>query len=160
MKKSYLIAAILISVSLFAQAQPKKESIKVLFELMQQDSLINKTFAAITSSLVSNMTGQLDSSYRDRMARVMEKSMEASKQVAKRMINEDMIDIYDKYFTQEEIDDFISFYKSKSGQKMISRIPDIQKDIMTIMSQKYTSSLQQEIMNQFDEIIKEASEKR
>ena len=36
-----------------------------------------------------------------------------------------IIPIYDSNFTEKEVDDFIAFYKSPSGQKMASKLPQI-----------------------------------
>jgi len=159
MTRIFLITVLFFSTFSQAQAQSKKESIKTLFVIMQQDSLISKSFRIMTSSIVSTMSSQFqsDTSLSAKMSAIMEKSMEASKKVAMKLLNEDMVDIYDKYFTQQEIDDFIVFYKTKSGQKMISTLPDIQKDIMSAMSKKYTPTLQEEIMKEFDQIIKEST---
>ena len=156
MRKFILIPIIISCISFSAFGQGKKESIKQLFSLMQQDSLINSSFAAMSSSIVSSMNLNLDSTSNERYAKILAKSMEASKQVAKKLLNEDMVDIYDKYFTQQEIDDFITFYKSPSGKKMIDRVPSIQKDVMLVMTKKYTSGLHDEIMKDISEIIKES----
>ena len=159
MSKIFAALVLFISVCFCSHAQSKKESIKTLFELMQQDSLMHKSFDAITSSIVTNMTAQFkgDTAIQSKMAAVFKKSMESSKKIAMKLLNEDMVEIYDKYFTQQEINDYIGFYKTKSGQKMIQTIPNIQKDIMAAMSAKYTPALQEEIMKGFDQIVKEAS---
>ena len=39
--------------------------------------------------------------------------MTVMKNITNRMLNEDMVLIYDKYFNQEEINDFISFTKPR-----------------------------------------------
>jgi hypothetical protein len=72
------------------------------------------------------------------------------KEISTKLINEDMVVLYDKYFSQAEINDFISFYKTPSGQKMINMTPDIQKDLMTVMMQKYMPEMQKSIMVQFE----------
>jgi len=157
MKRTFLIILLFISTFSLAHSQSKKESIKVLFGLMQQDSLISKSFNVMSSAFVSSMTSQMhsDTAHSAKMSKIMETSMETSKKMAIKLINEDLVDIYDKYFTEQEIHDFIVFYKSKSGQKMISAIPDIQKDIMESMSVKFTPTLRDEIRKEFDRIIKE-----
>jgi hypothetical protein len=157
MRKFILIPIMVTCVSISAVGQAKKESIKQLFSLMQQDSLINSSFAAMTSSIVSSMNLNLDSAANVRYAKILAKSMEASKQIARKLLNEDMVDIYDKYFSQQEIDDFIAFYRSPSGKKMIDRVPSIQKDVMIVMTKKYTSGLHDEIMKEITEIMKESS---
>ena len=135
MKKIILLVLAIPLFAVYTSAQSKKESIKVLFGLMQQDTIVKKTFEAMTSSAISGMAGDMnDSSYQ----KIMAKSMETGRNIAMKLVNEDLVDIYDKYFTQEEINDFIRFYKSKSGQKMVTKIPDIHKEIMTVMTAKYT----------------------
>ena len=34
-----------------------------------------------------------------------------------------IIPVYDKHFTEKEIDDFITFYKTDSGKKLIEKMP-------------------------------------
>jgi hypothetical protein len=90
--------------------------------------------------------------------RLMEKSMKKSKENALKLLNEDMVDIYDKYFTIQEIDDFTNFYKSKSGQKLLKQTPDITKDVMAIMSAKYQKDFQQSLIKDVEEITNEITE--
>jgi hypothetical protein len=61
--------------------------------------------------------------------------MQIMKNISTRMLNEDMLILHDKYFTQEEINDFIHFYKTPLGQKYINSTPEITKEMMTIMIQ-------------------------
>src|SRR5260221_11515683 len=107
MKKVILLTIVLFTLNSCPQAQSKKESIKVLFGFMHQDTLINKMFDAMTSSMLTSMTSQIkDTANSSKISNMMVKSMERSRSIAKKLINEDMVDIYDKYFTQQEIDDF------------------------------------------------------
>lgn len=134
---------------------------------MHQDSLIIKTLDGMSSSMVKNMSAMLnDTIYTNHgidvskfTQKLMERSMKRSKENALRLLNEDMVDIYDKYFTIEEIEDFTIFYKSRSGQKMLNQMPDITKDVMAIMSTKYQKEFQQSFMKDIEEIKNEISEK-
>ena len=90
--------------------------------------------------------------------KLMEKSMQKSKENALKLLNGDMVDTYDKYFTLEEINDFSTFYRSKSGQKMLTQMPDITRDITTFMTTKYQSHFQHSLMKDFEEITKEMTE--
>jgi len=151
-----------------SQDVTKKEKIKGLFALMHQDSLIIKTFDAMTTSMVSNMTKIFsDTTYTnigidaaEISQRLIAKTMKKSKDNALNLLNFDMVDIYDKYFTSEEVDDFSNFYKSKSGQKLLTQMPNITKDIMTVMTTKYQSDFQQSLMKDVQEIIEQASSKQ
>ena len=133
---------------------------------MHQDSLIVKTFDGMTTSMVKSMSTMFnDTTYTNHgidvskiMQRLVDKSMKKSKENALKLLNEDMVDIYDKYFTLEEIEDFANFYKSKSGQKLLNQMPDITKDIMTIMSTQYQGDFQQSFMKDIEEVTNEITE--
>ena len=165
MKQTFLALTLLFCISIYAHAQtePKKEKIKYLFSLMHQDSLIKKTFDAMSSSMAIQMATifkdtiytKAGINYSDKYAKIMQKTMEASKENATKLINEDMVDIYDKYFAIEDIESFISFYKSASGQKMLDKLPEITKDIMTAMTVKYQPGIQQSMMKEIEEIMKD-----
>ena len=101
---------------------------------------------------------QTDSGSSARPKEMMNSIMQIVEDIAKREINEDMVNIYDKYFSQNEINDLVSFYKSPSGHKFVKVTPDIQKDLMMVMMQKYGPEMQKSIRAKIDEWIK--SEKR
>ena len=91
MKKTLLTLTLLFCISIYAHAQTetKKQKIKTLFSLMHQDSLINKTFDAMSSSMAKQMATIFKDTlyknaginYSDRYAKIMQKSMEASKEM-------------------------------------------------------------------------------
>jgi uncharacterized protein len=165
---------ILVSVALFfaftsqveSQNLSKKEKIKTLLTLMHQDSLMIKTIEGMTTSMAKNMTMMFSDSNYTKMGidisamtqKLMDKHMQNSMENALKLINEDMVDIYDKYFTMEEIDDFSIFYKSKSGQKMLAQMPDITKDMMKIMTTKYQTDFQQSFLKDIEAMTKEMTE--
>lgn len=168
MKKLLALLTLLIVLASQGKTQnsAKKEKIKTLFALMHQDSLIIKTFDAMSSSMVKNMSTMFnDTIYTNHdinvsgiIQKLMERNMKKSKENALKLLNEDMVDIYDKYFTIEEIEDFTVFYKSRSGQKMLNQMPDISKDVMAIMSSKYQKDFQQSIMKDIEEVTNEITE--
>ena len=52
------------------------------------------------------------------------------KDMIKKSVNQYYPKIYDKYFTEYEIDKLIKFYKTVAGQKYLKVAPDVQKDLM------------------------------
>jgi len=62
--------------------------------------------------------------------------------------------IYDKYFTEKEIKDFIVFYKSPSGQKYLSLSPEIMKEFMGTMMQKYMPEMKKTMKDKIEELKK------
>ena len=169
MKQTVLLIGLLLALTTQGQSQnlTKKEKIKALFTIMHQDSLMIKTIDGMTTSMVNNMTKMFSDTTYSKMGfdvsqmtkKLMEKSMQKSKENALKLLNGDMVDIYDKYFTVEEVDDFIIFYKSKSGQKMLTQMPDITKDIMAVMTTKYQTDFQQSFMKDIEEMTNEMTEK-
>ena len=119
-------------------SQTKQESIKELFQLMRSDSLTDRMFSAMIPAIQKQAQGQIkDSATLAHSNEMMVTMMQSVKEISKKMINEDMVTIYDKYLTQNEINDLISFYKTPTGQKFIKIMPEMQKEIMTVMYQKY-----------------------
>jgi uncharacterized protein len=134
-------------------SQTKQESIKELFIIMKQDSMIEKTFSSMLPSMINQLQGQIkDSTSRAHSKEMMNSSFQTLKEIMEKLINEDMVIIYDRYFSQNEINDFISFYKSPSGQKFINVTPDIQKDVMMVMMQKYLPELQKSMKAKMEEL--------
>jgi len=160
MKSITLIIASLITfnVCCLAQSTPKKEAIKELLAIMHQDSLMIKMMKQMTASMSTGMNGAMqkmnitDTAYGNNSKMMMAKSMEATKSVISRIVKEDMVDVYDKYFSMQEIQDFTAFYKSKSAQKLLDKTPDISNDIMTIMQTKYGPELQEAMMKAMEEM--------
>jgi uncharacterized protein len=152
MKKVILATVLCLSVFCNSYSQTKQESIKQLFHLMQTDSLMDKMFSSMIPQILNQQQMQMtDSASRVAFNTKMGSVMLIVKDISKRLLNEDMVVLYDKYFSQAEINDFISFYKTPSGQKMINLTPDIQKDLMTVMMQKYMPEMQKSIKAKFED---------
>lgn len=127
-------------------SQTKQESIKELFKVMQFDSMYDKMFEALIPTLTSSYEKSDQSqSEKDATDEKMRALFKIVKDMSKKMTSTDMVELYDKYFTKEEIEDFIKFYKSPSGQKFLKVTPDIQKELMTIMMQKYMPEMKKSI---------------
>ena len=156
MKKVILVSVFCFVAFINGYSQAKKESIKELFHLMQTDSLMDKMAASIAPNMLNQMQSQLtDSVTRARSAEIIISIMPNVKELIKKLLYENMVDIYDKYFTQKEINYYISFYKTPASQKFIQVSPYIQKDLMEVMSQRYMPELQNNVKVKFDELIKD-----
>lgn len=154
MKKVILVLMICIP-SLMGYSQTKQESIKELFHVMQQDSIMDKMFNSMIPSMINQMKSQHpenDSLSNARSNEMMKAMMQTTRLIMKKMMDEDMVVLYDKYFSQKEINDYIAFYKTPSGQKFIKVTPDISKDLMGIMMQKYVPEIQNAIKTKVEEM--------
>lgn len=125
---------------------------------MHQDSLMVKMMKQMTTAMSTGMNATMqkaniaDTFYSNNSKMMMDKSMEATKGIMLRMVKEDMVDVYDKYFSMQEIQDFMIFYKSKSGQKLLEKTPDLSNDMITIMQTKYGAEMQQAMMKAMEEM--------
>ena len=144
-----LVVLILGIFSASGEAQTKREKIQELLHLTSQDSLMEKTFNGMLSSMLANIESKVqDSTQRARFNKMTQRLTTVMGEIKERIIKEDMVEIYDKYFTVNEIQDFIDFYKTPSGQKMLMKMPDIQKDIMQSVFQKYMPLTQEKLREQ------------
>lgn len=144
MKKIFVILFLSLLSVTYSQAQTKQESIKQLFKLMKTDSLYDK----MMESIVPTILQQAGKDSNDpEVAAMMKKALAAMKPIMNKMLNEDMVAIYDKYFTESEIKDYIAFYKSPSGQKFVNVTPAMQTDIMNIMMKNYMGDIQKAVMD-------------
>jgi hypothetical protein len=154
MKKVILVLMICIP-SLMGYSQTKQESIKELFHVMLQDSIMDKMFSSMIPSMIEQMKSQHpinDSLANARSNELMKTTMQSTRLILKKMMDEDMVALYDKYFSQKEINDYIAFYKTPSGQKFIKVTPDISKDLMGIMMQKYVPEIQNTVKTKVEEM--------
>ncbi len=153
MKKSVLVLLFCGAVFFNGYSQTKQELIKELFKVMHQDSVIDKTFSSIIPSMFSQMQSQAkDSTGRARAQEAMKATLPVMKGIIKRMMDEDMVAIYARNFSENEIKDFITFYKSPSGQKFVRTQPEIQKELMPIFVQKYLPEIQKATKEKMEEM--------
>lgn len=147
LKKTILSLALFTSIAVNGFSQTKQEAIKDLFRLMKTDALIDKTFNSIAASLGQQRKAERSDDPK-KVDEVLKASMNIAKEVSRNMINTDLVILYDKYFTEEEIKRLAAFYKTPIGQKIVDILPDLQKEMMTIVMTKYMP----EIRNKFREL--------
>jgi uncharacterized protein len=156
MKKAILVLVFILPLLMNSYSQTKQESIKELFHVMQQDSIMDKMFNSMIPAMMNQMQSQMpsDSTAKVRSNEMMNTIIQTVKEISKKLIDEDMVVLYDKYFTQNDINDFIAFYKTQSGQKLLKVTPDLQKDLMMVMMQKYIPEMQKTVKDRTEEIKK------
>ena len=96
--------------------------------------------------MVPAMATQMQSEMKDSTAKarseeVMKIAMETVKDLSPKLTDM-MASIYEKYYTEKEINDFLVFYKSPTGQKSINIMPQIMKEMMGDMMKNYIPEMQ------------------
>lgn len=82
----------------------------------------------------------------------MDFMMNEVKKLSIKLVNEEMVNIYDKHFTQDEIKDLIKFYESPTGKKLLETTPEISKDLMNSMMTNYMPEFQEKLTNKLYEL--------
>ncbi len=154
MKKTALFISICL-LSFNSYSQKKEESIKELFHIMKQDSLMDKMFNSFIPTINAQMKKQYpdtDSMMKNHYDKIEENSINVMKTIMKKMLHEDIIPLYDKYFTQKDINDLIKFYKTPTGQKFINVTPELSKDLAVIMMQKYLPEAKKAMKEKLEDV--------
>ena len=130
--------------------------------------------------LLDSVMGQLDSTMRTSMQqalagqKVTPKQQQVMDQMRVKMVamfkNElrwetlepELIVVYEKSFSQDEIDGMIKFYKSKAGRAVIAKMPIVMQNTMGLMQQKMASLMPKIQQMEKDAIaqVKAAEEKQ
>lgn len=117
------VCVVLVAVagSLFAAPAPvaakKRESIRTLLELTGM------------AKVADQMIGQMFDSFSKNVPSVPPEVWDRMK---KKMKADDLIElltpVYDKYYTQEDLDGMIAFYRTPLGQKVVRTLPDVSRE--------------------------------
>ena len=148
----HLLTLICIFCTMGTFAQSKEASVKELIKIMKQDSLIDKTFNSIMPMMQQQIQSQTGGKQTEEAKELFKFTMQSASAMAKKMIDEDMVTIYSNLFTEAEIQDFITFYKSSSGQKMLTAMPEMQKQLMSVMMTKHLPELQEKVKKKAAEL--------
>jgi len=122
-------------------SQTKQESIRELFHLMKQDSALIKAFDTFGPMLAQKKNQPMDSVAKAKEQESMKQLMVIVKKVVD-LVTEDKVKLYDQHYTQNEINDLISFYKSPVGRKYVATTPEITKDVVMKVLTEYLPNIQ------------------
>jgi hypothetical protein len=139
----------------------KQESVEELLALSKADAALDAAYGQMDQLFV-NMGKQLGvkpeeqemfDKFMLKMASLMKEEMSWDK------MKGPMIEIYLKHYTEKEVQDMITFYKSESGRSMISKQADVAKDTM-MLSQKMIEGFLPKVMKLSQEMEAELAAKR
>ncbi|MCG8700307.1 MAG: DUF2059 domain-containing protein [Bacteroidales bacterium] len=149
MKKTILILTTVFITLNFLQAQSKTEKINSLINLMQPNKIIDKSFANMNQMFKEQAKKELS---QDASKKYNEYMMDETKEIVKILMNTDLPQIYNKYFTEDEIDAMIIFYQSPAGKKLTKVTPNIQKELITALMKKYIPEVRQKFSAKIEEL--------
>jgi hypothetical protein len=153
MKKLIIFFILILGFSQISFSQDKPADLKRLFTLMNTDKMIDAMMNNIIPMLKKQANDQIQGTdAKEKFDKYIEFMMNETKELSKKLINEEMVQIYDNHFTHEEIKDLISFYESSTGQKMLEVTPEISKDLINAMSEKYMPEFQAKLTKKLEEL--------
>lgn len=146
MKKTILFSIFFSVITFAAASQTKQESIKTLIHLMHTDSMMEKTFNAIVPTLMAQIPqDSQDSAKLEARFQRLNSITTLCKELFDKVLKEDIVILYDKFYTENEINDLIAFYRTPTGQKVIKKMPEMQNEIMATVMRKYMPKMKESI---------------
>ncbi|MDZ7900368.1 MAG: DUF2059 domain-containing protein [Arcicella sp.] len=157
MKKIVSTTMLALIVCYSSYSQTKKENLTELFKLMEVDKMMDKMYGSIIPMMQSQMRKSVPDSLQTTKSKAMMDDnmkviMEESKKMASDFLNNDMVGIYEKNFSDQEVKDLVAFYKTSTGKRMIEKTPAIQQETMQIMMTKYMPKFQETMKNMIEKM--------
>lgn len=133
----------------------KRESVKELMTLMDVDSMLETMYAQM-GQMSAGMAQQMgitasEQGIFDNYMKGVITSMRET--VSWERMEAPMTDIYLKTYTEEEIEDLLSFYRSSTGRSLIKKMPEVMGESM-----KLSQSMMAEFMPKMKELAAEFAE--
>ena len=110
------------------------ESAKMAASMIEMDDKLSPSDKAAAKK----MTVEISQRTMKRTREFFSKEVDMEK-----MVEEIIIPIYDKHFSETELRDLIAFYKTPTGRKSTELMPELMKATMTSFSEKLTPKLQE-----------------
>lgn len=146
MGKVLLLSLLIFSTNLYAEQTAKQQKINELVNVMNMDAMVDSMYSQV-EGMMQNMSVQMgvkpdekpifDKYYAD-MTEVLKTKMSWQK------MQPMMVDLYDKQFSEQEINDMLAFYKTESGQAILRKMPQVMQASMQ-MSQALVQDAMPEI---------------
>lgn len=122
MKKLLLLLFVVaLSVTSSAQSNTKTEKVRKLLEVTGSTSL--------SKQMIDNIVEMYKQSYSDVQQTFWE---EFRKEANAEELQSQIIPIYEKYYTEEELTQLIAFYESPLGRKVVQSLPQILQESMKV----------------------------
>jgi hypothetical protein len=161
MKKVIILVLSLATTFSIYGDSTKRELVDELLVLTKADSTIDVMYEQM-GAMYTGMAQQLNiqpseaehfEKYGAKMFELMKQEMSWDK------MKEPMVNIYLKHYTEQELKDFVAFYKTDSGKSMIAKMPVIMQESM-ILSQSIMQDFYPKYMALTQEMQQELAAKR
>ena len=130
-------------------SQTKQEKISKLISIVNSEEGTNKMFDNMLQIMKQQSSKDLTQAQQDELSTF---TMSETKTMINKAVKEYMPKIYDKYFTENEIDELTKFYQTPTGQKYIKIAPNIQMELMQSYMNKDLLTFQKKVEEKRKEI--------
>ena len=143
MKRKALFIIFFTLASYYSQAQ--NNTGKDLMKLIYDEPVVNKMVDAYKNYFNEIATKLYPDGQDDRYVKFMEYTMDRTKVIINKMIENDLPGLYETHFNNTEIEELCKFFRSSIGKKYATSNSVISEGIMQIMIEKYIPELQAEL---------------
>lgn len=124
-----LVLAVLLAPLQPAAAQTKTEKIRRLLEISQVETLLQQVLPTALQQTKASLSRLRPDIPEEIWARVMKEAEVAFRESISDFI-ELTVPIYERNFTEEEIDGMLSFYSTPVGRSVIKKLPKVTQESM------------------------------
>jgi uncharacterized protein len=133
--KVFLCAALMVlSMGVNAETNTKQAALDELVEIMDMDKLVDSIYSQMESSM-QNMSKQMgvkpsEQALFDKHSAEMRKILREGMSWQK--MKPHTVELYDRNFSEKEVMDMLAFYKTKTGQSILKKMPVVMQESMTM----------------------------
>ncbi|RXR16216.1 DUF2059 domain-containing protein [Flavobacterium amnicola] len=138
MKKAFFIVSVLFYVNSYSQSESKKAKILEMISLTGVDKIGVQMMDNIMNSFRNRDNSIPDDFW-----------IEVKKEVNSEELINLYVPIYDKYYTEEDLENLVKFYKSPTGKKVTSIMPQMMNESMEI-GKKWGQELAQKVIQKLE----------
>ncbi|WP_417362788.1 DUF2059 domain-containing protein [Gallaecimonas pentaromativorans] len=154
MKKLLCVLLVALSVNAYADNNDKTRHDKVveLIQLMNMDSLMDSMYAQM-DNMMKGMSAKLDIKPSEQAIfdKYHKRMLDAAKEtMGWKVMEPNIITIYERNFTDQQLNDMLAFYRSDTGKAVIAKMPQMMQESMGFMQQAA-----QNTMGKFQQIAQE-----
>ncbi|HIC81818.1 MAG TPA: DUF2059 domain-containing protein [Kiloniellaceae bacterium] len=130
----------------------KAEKAREVFQVFQGDGLMEQVFEA-TFAQINAMAKQANPEIPNRVSEIIQEEILAALKESMPLLIDEMAIIYERTFTEEELDAMLVFYKSPVGQSMIKKMPAMMAETVPL-SQRWGMALVQNLPSRVEERLR------
>lgn len=152
LKKLFLLLILTITFIMSTIAQDKITDIKYLLKLVNSEQVSDAMINSMIPVLKQQASEKIqENSAKEKFNSLMDTLIIEVKELSNKLVNVELVNIYGKHFTHEEIKDLIKFYKSPTGKKLLEKSPEITKELMNSMMTKHMPEFQENLNKKLEE---------